>query len=115
MGSVRKITKEKTAKIIPNAIGVTTNEGKKIFGSLMARDVVYRLAVSVWKKYHFPGGGSFSSGEKVTHHKKPSRAIQVQDPIRHPFFPPLHRNMKDPRRMGSNPAMSPILSTLPMD
>ena len=57
MGDVRKITKEKTAKIIPNAIGISTAEEKHTFGSLMNRDVVYRLVVSIWKKFHFPNGG----------------------------------------------------------
>lgn len=70
MGDIKKISKEKTARIIPNAIGFTTAEGKKIFGSLMARDVVYRLVHSVWKKYHFPNGaGDFIDsidGEKVS-------------------------------------------------
>ena len=73
MGDVKKITKEKTAKIIPNAIGVTTVDGKKIFGSLMARDVAYRLACSVWRKYHYPNGGDFVDsidGERVNIHSK---------------------------------------------
>ena len=64
MGNVQKITKEKTAKIIPNAIGVTTSEGKKMFGSLMARDMVYRLAMTVWKKHRHDNGGS--DADKVT-------------------------------------------------
>lgn len=73
MGDVKKITKEKTAKIIPNAIGVATVDGKKIFGSLMARDVAYRLACSVWRKYHYPNGGDFVDsidGERVNIHSK---------------------------------------------
>lgn len=40
--SVEKITKEKTARIIPNAVGITTSEDKHVFGSLMSRDSTYR-------------------------------------------------------------------------
>lgn len=43
MLSVEKITKEKTARIIPNAVGITTiSEDKHVFGSLMSRDNTYR-------------------------------------------------------------------------
>jgi hypothetical protein len=35
--SVTKISKEKTAKIIPNAVGLCTKEGKHIFASLLSR------------------------------------------------------------------------------
>jgi len=54
VADVKRVTKEKTAKFIPNAIGITTNSEKHLFSSLMSRDVTYRLAVSVWKKFHFP-------------------------------------------------------------
>lgn len=40
--SVEKITKEKTARIIPNAVGISTSEDKHVFGSLMSRDTTYR-------------------------------------------------------------------------
>lgn len=42
MLSVEKITKEKTARIIPNAVGISTSEDKHVFGSLMSRDSTYR-------------------------------------------------------------------------
>ncbi len=32
-----KVSKEKTAKIIPNAVGITTAEEKHVFGSLLSR------------------------------------------------------------------------------
>ena len=35
--SVLKVSKEKTAKIIPNAVGLTTAEEKHVFGSLLSR------------------------------------------------------------------------------
>lgn len=46
--SVQKITKEKTARIIPNAVGIATVEDKHVFGSLMSRDNTYRLMTEVW-------------------------------------------------------------------
>lgn len=49
MLSVEKITKEKTARIIPNAVGITTNsEDKHVFGSLISRDNTYRYMNEVW-------------------------------------------------------------------
>ncbi|KRT81636.1 hypothetical protein AMK59_6039 [Oryctes borbonicus] len=48
--SVQKITKEKTARIIPNAIGITTLEDKHVFGSLMSRDNAYRYMYDVWDR-----------------------------------------------------------------
>ena len=54
VANVKKVTKEKTAKFIPNALGITTLTEKHLFSSLMSRDVTYRLAMSVWKKFHFP-------------------------------------------------------------
>ncbi|XP_057371416.1 GRAM domain-containing protein 2B-like isoform X1 [Daphnia carinata] len=65
MADVRKITKEKTAKFFPNAIAITTATEKHLFSSLMSRDVAYRLALSVWKKFHFPNRmGDCIDGER---------------------------------------------------
>ncbi|XP_076305252.1 uncharacterized protein LOC143222526 isoform X3 [Tachypleus tridentatus] len=50
VGSVTKITKERTAKIIPNAIGITTHDEKYVFGSLLSRDASYQLLYKIWKK-----------------------------------------------------------------
>ena len=46
---VLDITKEKTAIIIPNAVGIETHEGKYVFASLLSRETTYRLMVEVWK------------------------------------------------------------------
>ncbi|KAF7282015.1 hypothetical protein GWI33_003676 [Rhynchophorus ferrugineus] len=48
--SVEEITKEKTAKIIPNAVGIATGEDKHIFGSLMSRDNTLAYMKTVWEK-----------------------------------------------------------------
>ena len=48
--SVTKITKEKTAKIIPNAVGVCTEEDKHIFASLLSRDTTFKLMTRLWKR-----------------------------------------------------------------
>ncbi|KAK2164826.1 hypothetical protein LSH36_58g08022 [Paralvinella palmiformis] len=50
VSEVLNITREKTALIIPNAIGILTNKDKYVFGSLMSRDSTYRLMCNVWKK-----------------------------------------------------------------
>lgn len=47
---VIKVTKERTAKIIPNAVGLYTVEGKYVFGSLLSRNTTYRLMHHVWLK-----------------------------------------------------------------
>ncbi|XP_030763916.1 GRAM domain-containing protein 2A-like isoform X2 [Sitophilus oryzae] len=48
--TVEEITKEKTAKIIPNAVGIATSEDKHIFGSLMSRDNTLAYMKTVWEK-----------------------------------------------------------------
>ncbi|KAJ6634735.1 Protein Aster-B, partial [Pseudolycoriella hygida] len=51
--SVVKISKEKTAKIIPNAVGVTTADERHVFGSFMSREAAYILMLSVWRPIAF--------------------------------------------------------------
>ncbi|KAK6643858.1 hypothetical protein RUM43_000121 [Polyplax serrata] len=46
---VLKISKEKTAKIIPNAVGISTEDEKHVFGSLLSRDSTYKFMLEVWK------------------------------------------------------------------
>lgn len=46
--SVRKISKEKTARIIPNAIAIATEEDRHVFCSLMSRDSTFKLMKQVW-------------------------------------------------------------------
>ncbi|GLG94887.1 Uncharacterized protein GBIM_01974 [Gryllus bimaculatus] len=48
--SVLRVSKEKTARIIPNAIGVATGLEKHVFGSLLSRDSTYKLMLQVWKE-----------------------------------------------------------------
>jgi hypothetical protein len=54
---VQKVTKEKTAKIIPNAVGVVTSSQKYVFGSLLSRDTTYRIMMRVWKQSVSPDPG----------------------------------------------------------
>ena len=45
------VTKEKTAKIIPNAIGLMTLEHEKhVFSSFISRDTTFKLMTRLWKK-----------------------------------------------------------------
>ena len=43
MTSVVSITKEKTAKIIPNAVGVSTSEETHMFSSLISREATFKV------------------------------------------------------------------------
>ncbi len=45
-----KVSKEKTAKIIPNAVGLATAEEKHVFGSLLSRDSTFKFLTHVWKR-----------------------------------------------------------------
>jgi hypothetical protein len=47
MTSVIAITKEKTAKIIPNAVGVSTNEETHMFSSLLSREATFKVSGGV--------------------------------------------------------------------
>ncbi|XP_056022819.1 uncharacterized protein LOC125648974 isoform X2 [Ostrea edulis] len=47
---VISITREKTALVFPNAIGVQTAEEKYTFGSFLMRDNAYKYINTVWKK-----------------------------------------------------------------
>lgn len=47
--SVVKISKEKTARIIPNAVAVVTDDARHVFGSLLSRDSTYKLMMEVWQ------------------------------------------------------------------
>jgi hypothetical protein len=63
--SVLKISKEKTARIIPNAVGVATEDDKHVFCSLLSRDSTYRLMVQVWKTAMSPGPQNTLPNTKV--------------------------------------------------
>ncbi|XP_045538954.1 uncharacterized protein LOC106716357 [Papilio machaon] len=52
--SVLRITKEKVARIIPNAVGVCTRDERHVFGSLLSRDSTYKLMMHVWKAARLP-------------------------------------------------------------
>ncbi|ALC49842.1 maker357 [Drosophila busckii] len=45
--SVTKISKEKTAKIIPNAVGVSTADERHVFNSFISREAAFRLMCTV--------------------------------------------------------------------
>lgn len=48
--SVIKISKEKTVKIIPNAIAVASIGERHVFSSFLSREAAYQLMVSMWKE-----------------------------------------------------------------
>ena len=47
---VVKVSKEKTAKFIPNAVGLATCEDKHVFSSLLSRDSTFKFMTHVWKR-----------------------------------------------------------------
>jgi len=49
VSDVVSVTKEKTAKIFPNAVGICTEEAKYVFGSLISRESTFRLMQEVWR------------------------------------------------------------------
>ena len=44
------ITKEKTAKIIPNAVAVSTVDETHTFTSLISRDATFKAMTKSWRK-----------------------------------------------------------------
>lgn len=51
ISSVLNISKEKTAKMFPNAIGVSTvDDGKHVFGSFISREQAFQLMLSTWNQ-----------------------------------------------------------------
>jgi hypothetical protein len=48
--SVTSITKEKTAKFIPNAVAVSTVDDTQTFTSLISRDATFKAMTKSWKK-----------------------------------------------------------------
>uniref|UniRef100_A0A0L8GL33 GRAM domain-containing protein n=1 Tax=Octopus bimaculoides TaxID=37653 RepID=A0A0L8GL33_OCTBM len=51
LDNVLCVTKEKTAFIIPNAIGVQTTTEKYVFGSFVSRDAAYNLMQDLFDRY----------------------------------------------------------------
>lgn len=49
--TVVKISKEKTAKIFPNAVCVCTADERHVFGSFISREAAFRLMISVWHPF----------------------------------------------------------------
>lgn len=49
--TVVKISREKTAKIFPNAVCVCTAEERHVFGSFISREAAFRLMISMWHPF----------------------------------------------------------------
>ena len=50
MSSVISITKEKTVRIIPNAVAISTLDDVHTFTSFMARDAAFAVITEAWEK-----------------------------------------------------------------
>ncbi|CAL1276788.1 unnamed protein product [Larinioides sclopetarius] len=57
VADVVKVTKEKIAKFIPNAVGVYTESDKYVFGSMLSRDTAFRVIQQTWILSTDPGLG----------------------------------------------------------
>lgn len=73
-----RITKEKVARIIPNAVGVCTRDERHVFGSLLSRDSTYKLMTHVWKAARAP--------ELVTPNKKTQVCKGLQEKLPQLWF-----------------------------
>ncbi|XP_074602101.1 uncharacterized protein LOC141855829 [Brevipalpus obovatus] len=47
---VISVTREKTARIFPTAVGICTEQAKYVFGSLMSRETTFGLMQEVWRR-----------------------------------------------------------------
>lgn len=50
IGTVKSLSKEKTAKFFPNAIALQLSEGKHVFGSFLSRETAYQLMISIHRR-----------------------------------------------------------------
>uniref|UniRef100_A0A182QYY6 GRAM domain-containing protein n=1 Tax=Anopheles farauti TaxID=69004 RepID=A0A182QYY6_9DIPT len=57
--SVLDISREKTAYMFPNAVGVKTRDDRHVFGSFLSREAAYYLMCSVWERATTPQSDSF--------------------------------------------------------
>jgi hypothetical protein len=53
IASVTFVSKEKTAKMFPNAIGIQLEDAKHVFGSFISRETAYQLMVGMIKKMSY--------------------------------------------------------------
>ncbi|CAG9859306.1 unnamed protein product [Phyllotreta striolata] len=66
--SVEELTKEKTAKFIPNAIGIVIGEEKHVFSSFIQRDNTFQYMKKIWletRNYDSDSCSGFSSEEDL--------------------------------------------------
>uniref|UniRef100_A0A182UW76 GRAM domain-containing protein n=1 Tax=Anopheles merus TaxID=30066 RepID=A0A182UW76_ANOME len=59
--SVLDISREKTAYMFPNAVGVKTRDDRHVFGSFLSREAAYYLMCSVWERATTPHSDSLGS------------------------------------------------------
>ncbi|XP_058057498.1 uncharacterized protein LOC131208695 [Anopheles bellator] len=59
--SVLDISREKTAYMFPNAVGVKTRDDRHVFGSFLSREAAFYLMCSVWERATSPQSDSFSA------------------------------------------------------
>uniref|UniRef100_A0A4Y0BND3 GRAM domain-containing protein n=1 Tax=Anopheles funestus TaxID=62324 RepID=A0A4Y0BND3_ANOFN len=59
--SVLDISREKTAYMFPNAVGVKTRDDRHVFGSFLSREAAYYLMCSVWERATTPMSDSLGS------------------------------------------------------
>ncbi|CAH1797790.1 unnamed protein product [Owenia fusiformis] len=60
--NIVEVTRERTAFIIPNAIGIITKTDKYVFGSFLSRENVFKKITRTWKK---STDGTLSNGDDI--------------------------------------------------
>ncbi|XP_052865386.1 uncharacterized protein LOC128271785 [Anopheles cruzii] len=72
--SVLDISREKTAYMFPNAVGVKTRDDRHVFGSFLSREAAFYLMCSVWERATSPQSDSFS----VIQHSRLSAPLHAE-------------------------------------
>lgn len=85
LGDVLSVTKEKTAFIIPNAIGVQTTREKYVFGSFVSRDAAYNLMMDLYDRYQELGSGVAALAKSTL--SMPLSKNNLSGAIIHPLMP----------------------------
>ncbi|KAG5667163.1 hypothetical protein PVAND_015160 [Polypedilum vanderplanki] len=79
ISSVTFISKEKTAKMFPNAIGIQLDDAKHVFGSFISRETAYQLMIGMTKKLsQIEGKNDCVDGMKEEEDEEEVEAEEIQ-------------------------------------
>ncbi|XP_070494760.1 GRAM domain-containing protein 2B-like [Chironomus tepperi] len=78
ISSVSLISKEKTAKMFPNAIGIQLSDAKHVFGSFLSRETAYQLMLGMTKVAQVPALESNESINEIVEDEPDGHGIDVE-------------------------------------